>query len=94
MQVNAEAARTVLEAAGLKGDKLDDALAGIANVRTTAQVVVRVNAGEELQFGNVSIIKIQANGFEKPVGGFTYAQLPELIAQLQVALDGSPQEDA
>lgn len=94
MQVDTSAAREVLEAAGLKGDKLEDALAGIANVRTTAQVVVRVNTGEELKFGNVSIIKIQANGFEKPVGGFTFDQVAELIPQLQATVDGRPQEDA
>ncbi len=94
MQVDTDAARSVLEAAGLKGGKLEDALAGIANVRTTAQVVVRVNQGDELKFGNVSIIKIQANGFEKPVGGFTFDQVAELITQLQTAYDGRPQEDA
>lgn len=94
MQVDTDAARGVLESAGLKGDALEDALAGIANVRTTAEVQVRVNRGEEIKFGNVSIIKIQANGFEKPLGGFTFDQLPSLITQLQTAYDARPQEDA
>lgn len=94
MQVDSSAARTVLEAAGLKGDKLENALAGIANVRSTAEVQVRVNTGDEVKFGNVSILKIQANGFTRPVGGFTFAQLPDLIAGLQAAYDSRPQENA
>ncbi len=93
MQVDTDAARKVLESAGLKGQKLDDALAGIANVRTTAEVLVQTNAGEELKFGNVSIIKRQANGFERPLGGFSFDQLPNLIEQLQAAYDNRPQED-
>lgn len=92
MQVDTDAARSVLEAAGLKGDALEDAIAGIANVRTTAEVIVRVNKGEEVKFGNVSIIKRQPNGFERPLGGFAFAQLPALIAQLQEAYEARPQE--
>jgi outer membrane translocation and assembly module TamA len=94
MQVDTDAAREVLEAAGLKGEKLDNALAGIANVRTTAEVQVRVNKGEEIKFGNVSIVKIQANGFVKPLGGFSFDQLPGLITQLEAAYAARPQEDA
>ena len=93
MQVNTENARTAFEAAGLKGTALENALAGLANMRTTATVEVRVNEGEERKFGDVSIVKIQANGYTRPVGGFQFAQLPELIAGLTAALSAS-QEDA
>jgi hypothetical protein len=93
MQVNTEQARAAFEAAGLKGNALEQAVAGLANMRVTAEIVVRTNVGEERKFGDVSIVKIQANGFERPIGGFQYGQLPDLISQLQAALD-SQQEDA
>lgn len=89
MQVNTDQARQAFEAAGLKGQALENALAGLSNMRVTAEVIVRVNEGDERKFGDVSILKIQANGFEKPVGGFKFAQLPELIAGLQAAYDQS-----
>jgi hypothetical protein len=87
MQVNTDQAREAFEAAGLTGKALDNAIAGLSNMRVTAQVVVRVNSEDERKFGDVSIIKIQANGFEKPTGGFKFAQLPELIAGLTAAYE-------
>lgn len=89
MQVNTDQARAAFEAAGLKGSALENALAGLSNMRVTAEVVVRVNGPDERKFGDVSIVKIQANGFERPIGGFKFEQLPELIAGLQTAYDQS-----
>ena len=89
MQVNTDQAREAFEAGGGTGKALENAIAGLANMRTTAQVIVRVNDADERKFGDVSILKIQANGFEKPVGGFRFAQLPELIAGLQQAYEQS-----
>lgn len=95
MQVNEQNAREAFQAAGLTGQALEDAIAGLANMRTTAEVVVRVNEGENRKYGHVSLIKIQANGFEKPVTGLRFEQIPGLIAQLQAALpDEDEQEDA
>lgn len=89
MQVNTDNARAAFVAAGLKDDALENALAGLSNMRVTAEVTVRVNGPDERKFGDVSIVKIQANGFERPLGGFKFDQLPDLIAALQAAYDQS-----
>jgi hypothetical protein len=83
--VNTEAARAAFEAAGLKGDALDRALAGIASMRTTATIEVVVNSAEERKFGDVSIFKVQGNGYRKPAMGLFRDQISVLIEQLQAA---------
>lgn len=83
--VNTESARAAFEAAGLKGDALDRAMAGISALRTTATIEVVVNGAEERKFGDVSIFKVQGNGYRKPAMGLFGDQIPALIEQLQAA---------
>lgn len=83
--VNTEAAKAAFEAAGLSGDALDRALAGVASLRTTATIEVVVNSAEERKFGDVSIFKVQGNGYRKPAMGLFRDQIEPLMEQLASA---------
>lgn len=85
-QVNTEAARAAFQAAGLTDEAIDKALAGLASMRTTAAVEVVVNSAEERKFGDVSIFKVQGNGYRKPAMGLFRDQIEPLIEQLGTAL--------
>ena len=84
--VNTEAARAAFVAAGLKGEQIDQALAGIASMRTTASIEVVVNSAEERKFGDVSIFKVQGNGYRRPAMGLFREQIEPLIERLGAAL--------
>lgn len=85
--VNTEAARAAFEAAGLDSDAVDQALAGLASMRTTASIEVVVNPAEERKFGDISIFKVQGNGYRKPVMGLFQAQIEPLIESLTDAAE-------
>jgi hypothetical protein len=80
--VNLEAAEGALRAAGVAEDEITKAIQGLATMRTTAGIEVVVNPAEERKFGDVSIFKVQGNGYRKPAMGIFATQLPDLIAQL------------
>lgn len=83
--VNLEAAEGALRAAGLSDSDVTKAMQGLAAARSTAGIEVVVNPAEERKFGDVSIFKVQGNGYRKPVMGIFASQLPGLIAQLEDA---------
>lgn len=83
--VNLQAAEGALRAAGVSEEEIGKALAGLASLRTTAGIEVVVNPADERKYGDVSIFKVQANGYRKPAMGVFASQLPELIAGLQDA---------
>lgn len=53
-----------------------------AKVRQTATIQVVVNEGEAKKFGDVSIVKVQANGYKQPKVGIFAADLPGFIEAL------------
>lgn len=85
--VNTDNAREVFENIGLKGAALDQALEGLANMRTTASIEVSINEGDDVKFGDVSINKVQPNGYSRTAMGLRTAQIPEFVANLVVALE-------
>jgi hypothetical protein len=84
--VNTDAARAAFQAAGLTEEAIEKALAGLASMRTTASIEVVVNSAEERKFGDVSIFKVQGNGYRKPAMGLFREQIEPLIEQLGAAL--------
>jgi len=84
--VNLEAAEGALRAAGVSEDEIVKAIQGLATMRTTAGIEVVVNPAEERKYGDVSIFKVQGNGYRKPAMGIFENQLSDLIAQLEDAL--------
>ena len=85
--VNTDNAQEVFEAIGLKGNALDQALQGLANMRTTASIEVQINSGDDVKFGDVSINKVQPNGYSRTAMGLRTAQIPEFVVNLVVALE-------
>lgn len=84
--VNLEAAEAALRAAGVSEDEIVKAIQGLSTMRTTAGIEVVVNPAEERKYGDVSIFKVQGNGYRKPAMGIFESQLSDLISQLQDAL--------
>jgi hypothetical protein len=85
-RVDTESARAAFKAAGLSDDAIEQALAGLASMRTNAAIEVVVNSAEERKFGDVSIFKVQSNGYRKPAMGLFRDQIEPLIEQLGNAL--------
>lgn len=71
----------ILEAAGLS---LKD-LASVVSETNRADTDVRVNDEENRKFGDVSIYKVQDNGFARPKMGVFTDSIPGLIGQLEAA---------
>ena len=84
--INTESARAAFEAAGLDAAAVDAALAGLASLRNTASIEVVVNSAEERKFGDVSIFKVQGNGYRKPAMGLFKDQIAPTIEALTDAL--------
>ena len=84
--VDTEAARAAFVAAGLSEGEIEKALAGLASMRSFAGIEVVVNAADERKFGDVSIFKVQGNGYRKPAMGLFQAQIEPLIESLKDAL--------
>ena len=91
--VNTDQAREVFEAAGLSGSALEQAMSGLANMRTTAGIEVVVNPEAERKFGDVTIYKVQGNGYRQPKLALRIAQIPELIAGLTAAQAAAGEEE-
>ena len=85
--VNTDQAREVFEAAGLKGTALDQALQGIVNMRTTASIEVGINSGDDVKFGDVSVYKVQPNGYRRTAMGVRTSQIPGFLVNLADALE-------
>lgn len=83
---NTDAARAAFVAAGLNEAQVEKALAGLASLRDVAGIEVVVNSAEERKFGDVSIFKVQGNGYRKPAMGLFQAQIQPLIESLTDAL--------
>lgn len=82
-----EQQREALEAVGLQGDELDKAMQGLANMRTTASIEVGVNTGDDAKYGDVSVYKVQPNGYRRTAMGARTAQIPGFIVELVSALE-------
>lgn len=85
--VNTESARAAFVAAGLGEKEIEQALAGLASLRNTATIEVVVNSAEERKFGDVSIFKVQGNGYRKPAMGLFKDQIQATIDALTDALE-------
>lgn len=79
MALTAEQQREAFEAAGLRGDALEKALQGLANMRTTAAIEVRVNPDDERKYGDVTVFKVQGNGFRAPKLALKTGQIAEVL---------------
>lgn len=84
--VSEESARAAYKEAGLSDTQIEKALAGLRNARVTAGIEAKVNPAGERKYGDVSIFKVQGNGYRKPAMGLFRGQIAGLIAQLQDAL--------
>lgn len=85
---NAKEALELLEKLGITPDVLA-AAAGLANVAVAARqhavFEVTINEEGDRKYGDVTIYKVQGNGFRAPKVGIYADDLPGLINQLQAA---------
>lgn len=81
-----ESARAAFKEAGLTDAQIEKALTGLRNTRAHAGIEVTVNPADERKYGDVSIFKVQGNGYRKPAMGLFHAQIAGLVEQLQDAL--------
>lgn len=86
INVSLDAARAAYEEAGLKKEQIDKLLSGLTAARTTAGLEVVVNPEGERKYGDVSIFKVQANGYRKPKMGVFTKDIQTLIDGLTQAL--------
>ncbi len=83
--IDTDNARTVFEAAGLKGQALDNALSGLANMRTTASIAIEVAPEGERKYGDVLVYKQMGSNYRKMKMGLRTNQLPEVLDGLAAA---------
>lgn len=69
-------------------------LASIVGAANRASTEVRVNDTDDRKYGDVSIFKVQANGYARPKMGVYTKGIPALIEQLQTAFDVLENEQA
>ena len=85
--VSEEAARTAYAEAGLSNEQIEKALQGLRDARTHAGLDVVTNPADERKYGDISVFKVQGNGYRKPTMGLFKAQIPGFIEDLQAAYD-------
>jgi hypothetical protein len=84
---NEEATRTALKESGLTEEQVEKSIAKLRSLRETAGIQVKVNPVAERKYGDVTIVKVQPDGYTKTLGGVWHKDVRTLAAALLDAAD-------